>query len=100
MIIGSASLLDIRPLATLEFRVQTSTRGVYSYLAMASSSTAASDSLPDGATPNQPERHSFPRRSFGKTKAVQRAFQASCFFLSGNGYTMTHPKVWPSATRV
>ena len=47
---------------------------------MASSSAAASESLPDvGATPNQPERHSFPRRSFGRSKVVYRTFQVSWF---------------------
>lgn len=47
---------------------------------MASSSTTEGNGLPDiGATSNQPERHSFPKCSFGKSKVVQRGFQASWF---------------------
>ena len=40
----------------------------------------ASSSLPDvGDKPSQPDRHCFPKRSFGKSKVVHRAFQASWF---------------------
>ena len=47
---------------------------------MASSSTSASDILPDvGEVPDQPERHSFPKCSFGKSKVVHCAFKGSWF---------------------
>ncbi len=40
----------------------------------------SSRSLPDvGQVPHQPERHVFPKRQFGKSKVVSRAFQGSWF---------------------
>ena len=49
---------------------------------------AESSRLPEvGEVPHQPERHIFPRRQFGKSKVVGRAFQESGFtrlaFVSG-----------------
>ena len=39
-----------------------------------------SRSLPEvGEVPHQPERYVFPRRQFGKSKVVSRAFQGSWF---------------------
>jgi len=44
--------------------------------------SSESDSLPDVEVPDQPECHSFPKCSFGKSKVVHRAFQGS-WFLKG-----------------
>ena len=49
-------------------------------LAVESRANGESSRLPEvGEVPHQPEHHIFPRRQFGKSKVVSRAFQGSLF---------------------